>query len=343
MVKLLEYEGKALFREAGIRIPRGIVIASLRNTRKIAAPCVVKAQVLHGKRGKEGLIRVFDDIKKARAFARRLLQMDEVFSVLVEEKMEILREYYLSLMTDDETREVIFVFSKRGGMDIEEVAKRYPRAVVKGNLKKAPAQIRVTVQKLYQLMKKYDATLVEINPLAVTPSGLVALDSKVIIDNNALFRQQRFEPFDKREHTARELEAAAYGLHYVELDGKIGVIGDGAGLVMATLDLLHHYHARPANFLDVGGGVSKKQIKKGIEIVLSRKVNGVFINLFGGVTPGEDVAEGIVLAKKKTRTPIVVRMNGVHKEESIRKLRDAGIECVGSMDEGVRRIIRRCR
>lgn len=344
MVKLLEVEGKALFREAGISVPKGILISLSRDIKNIVAPCAVKAQVLHGKRGKEGLIKVFEETDDARKFAQQLLRHEGVFSVLVEEKVDILHEYYLSLMVDEQSRDVICIFSKRGGMDIEEVARKYPRAVVRFPVVKAPAVVRPTVQKLYRLMKKVDAELIEINPLALTKKGLVALDAKVVIDNNALFRQQQFSGLEKRECTPRELEAARYGLHYVELEGNIGVIGDGAGLVMATLDSLKHAGGKAANFLDVGGGVNKKQMMKGIEIVMHKKVNGIFINLFGGVTPGEDVAEAIVLAKKRmqVRIPFVVRLNGVDKEESIQMLREAGIICVESMAEGVRRIVQ-CR
>lgn len=353
-IKLLEFEGKALFREAGICVPKGKIISSLRDLKKIVAPCAVKAQVLHGKRGKEGLIKICDNVKEAQEFARRLLRHEGVFSVLVEEKIDILHEYYLSLMIDGEERDVMGIFSRRGGMDIEDIAKKYPREIVRFRIEKKEilkkikvnehATIAALVMKLYSLMKKVDAELIEINPLAVTKKGLVALDSKTIIDNNALFRQPRFVLLEKRERTKRELEAAKYGLHYVELEGNIGIIGDGAGLVMATLDSLKHAGGRAANFLDVGGGVDKKQMMKAIEIVLHKKVKSIFINLFGGVTPGEDVAEAIVLARRRARAKVhfVVRINGVDKEESVRMLQKAGIECVESMDDGVRRIIRLC-
>jgi succinyl-CoA synthetase beta subunit len=354
MVKLLEHEGKALFREAGMRVPHGALVSSLRDLRKIAPPCAVKAQVLHGKRGKEGLIKVFEKTDGARAFARKLLLRPDVFGVLVEEKVEVLHEYYLSLMVDGEARDVVGVFSRRGGVDIEEVARKYPTEIVRFGIDRMEMLKKINVRekkevmgvvlKLYRLMKKVDAELIEINPLVVTRKGLVALDAKVVIDDNALYRQPQFVGLRKREYTPRELAAANAGLHYVELDGNIGVIGDGAGLVMATLDSLKHAGGKAANFLDVGGGVDRKQMMKGIEIVTSKKVRGIFINLFGGVTPGEDVAAAIVHAKKKTKAkvPLVVRLNGVDQAESLRLLHEAGIECVESMDDGVRRIVKLC-
>ncbi len=353
-IKLLEFEGKALFREAGVHIPKGKVISSLRDLKRIVAPCVVKAQVLHGKRGKQGLIQIVHTSKEAKKIAKRFLSMKEVFSVLVEEKIDSLHEYYLSLMIDGEERDVVGIFSQYGGMDIEDIAKKYPREIVRFGIKKKEIlkfirvkekkSILALVMKLYHLMRKTDAELIEINPLVVTRKGLVALDAKVVIDNNALFRQPRFAGLERREHTPRELAAAKYGLHYVELNGTIGVIGDGAGLVMATLDSLKHAGGKAANFLDVGGGVDKKQMVKAVDIVLHKKVRGIFINLFGGVTPGEDVAEAIVLARRRARAKVhfVVRINGVDKEESVRMLQKAGIECVESMDKGVRRIIRLC-
>jgi len=352
-MKLLEHEGKTLFKKSGIKIPRGILISSVKELNKIKTPCILKAQVLSGKRGKSGLIKKFkkNETAQAKAFAKQLFKK-KVFSILSEQLIPIQKEYYLSLMIDGIIKDVICIFSTKGGMDIEEVAEKYPTEIIKSNINKTELskhlklpttekqQIIKLIFQLHKLMQQYDAELVELNPLAITASGIVAVDSKVVIDNKALYRHPEFQPLEHRELTGRELEAAHLGLHYVDLDGNIGVIGDGAGLVMATLDVLAHYNMKPANFLDVGGGAGEERMINALKIITQKKLKCIFINIFGGITLCDDIAKAIVAArnKLKIKIPFVIRMSGTNVKEAEIILQKANIKTVPTMLDGIKKV-----
>lgn len=352
-MKLLEFEGKQLFKKAGISIPRGILLQSKKDITKIKVPCVLKAQVLSGKRGKAGLIKKFGKTQQsaARIFARKLFGKTGVFSILVEHVIPIEKEYYLSLMIDGITKDIIVMFSARGGMDIEEVAQRYPTEILKFspekvmlNVPEKKAIIQL-VKKLYRLMKEYDAELIELNPLAITKNGLVAVDAKVTIDSKALYRHLEFQKYEHRELTGRELEAAHHGLHYVDLDGNVGIIGDGAGLVMATIDTLVHYKLKPANFMDVGGGAGEERMLHALQILTQKKLKCIFINIFGGITLCDDIAHAIVSAQKKIKLqiPLVVRMAGTNVEQADAILNQANIHTVPTMLAGIQKVRKLCQ
>ena len=350
-MKLLEVEGKQLFRRAGIRIPHAVLIQSSKDFKKIFAPSIIKAQVLSGKRGKSGLIKKAKTRAEAVMLTKQFLKKNGVFSVLVEHIAPIQKEYYLSLMIDGITKDVIVIFSARGGMDIEDVAKKYPKAIFKFPLSKPQLpipekkEIFKLIKKLYLLMKSSDAELIELNPLAITTSGIIALDSKVVIDSKSLYRHPEFQLLEHRELTGRELEAAHVGLHYVDLDGNVGVIGDGAGLVMAALDVLHHFKLKPANFLDVGGGAGEERMFHALQILTQKKLKCIFINIFGGITLCDEIARAIVAAKKKLKmkVPLVVRMSGTNVEEAQRILETAQLHAVSSMAEGIKKVREICR
>lgn len=353
-MKLLEFEGKQLFKKAGIKIPAGILIKSKKEIKKIKVPCILKAQVLSGKRGKAGLIKKFDKNQRrhAQIFAQKLFNTSGVFSVLCEQLIPIKKEYYLSLMINGIAKDITGIFCARGGMDIEEVAKKYPKEIIQFSLNdtskiKVPEHQHIAqlVKKLQRLMLQSDAELIELNPLAITSKGLVAVDAKVTIDSKALYRHPEFQKYEHRELTGRELEAAHHGLHYVDLDGNVGIIGDGAGLVMATMDTLVHYKLKPANFMDVGGGAGEERMLHALKILMQKKLKCIFINIFGGITLCDDIARAIVAAKTKLKlkTPMVVRMAGTNVEQAEAILNQSNIHTVSTMLEGIRQVRTLCQ
>lgn len=372
-MKLHEYQGKELFKRVGIPINEGRVATSPEEAeaaaRALGCPVVVKAQVLVGGRGKAGGVRLAATPEEARAHAAAILGMDIkgelVKKVLVAKAEEIAREYYLGITLDRAARMPVVIFSPSGGMEIEEVARTDPGAIFRFHVRPLegphPYQIRNLLlragidrglqgqlasifAKLYQAFVQYQATLVEINPLALTPAGsFVALDSKFIIDDDALPRLGELASWrDADSESPQERAAREAGLNYVKLDGDIGIIGNGAGLVMATLDLVAALGGRPANFLDIGGGARAPQIEKALEIVLSDpQVKGLFLNIFGGITRCDEVARGLVEAWKKlqAKLPLVVRLTGTNEEEGRAILFEQGITPVREMEEGARRIV----
>jgi succinyl-CoA synthetase beta subunit len=352
-MKLPEYQGKELFQEHGISIPWGAAVRSEEAVEGLEVPteeAVIKAQVLLGGRGKAGGIRVVRR-EKLRPVVAALLGSEirgfRVEEVLVEEKIEAVEEWYLSLTIDPSEKSIVAVYSEEGGVEIEEVARKSPEKILRfpypGRIPEEidPAVVPV-IETLYRVMRAYDAELVEINPLAKTRKGLVALDAKILIDDNALFRHPEFQGGKvTRDLTPIEAKAQEYGLLYVELEGDIAVIGNGAGLVMATLDVLEHFGGRPANFLDVGGGASVERMEKALEVVLMKGPRKVFINIFGGITRCDEIAEGIVRFRKSRgiRVPIIVRMIGTREEEAKEILEAEGIDVLDSLEEGARKAV----
>ncbi|WP_017614828.1 ADP-forming succinate--CoA ligase subunit beta [Nocardiopsis salina] len=358
---LFEYQAKELFAEYGVPVPQGKVASTAAEARAIAEEfaaagktrVVVKAQVKTGGRGKAGGVKVADDAEDAQAKAEQILGMDikghTVHRVLVEEASEIEEEYYFSFLLDRANRTFLSICSAEGGVEIEEVAETNPDAVAKisidalkgapadvaaeivesGKLPEAAAQGAVeVVSKLWDAFVGKDATLAEVNPLILTKDGrVVALDGKVSLDENAEFRQDLESLAAEEEGDPLEVEAKAKGLNYVKLDGQVGIIGNGAGLVMSTLDVVayageSHGGAKPANFLDIGGGASAEVMANGLEIILGdTDVKSVFVNVFGGITACDAVANGIVQALEMLEErgddvskPLVVRLDGNNAE-----------------------------
>lgn len=367
-MKLYEYEAKKIISRYGIPIPRGSVVNSVEEVEVVArdlGPVVLKAQVLVGGRGLAGGIRFANTPEEARRGVEILLNTsirgEKVSAVLVEEKMCISRELYLSLFIDRAARKPIYLVSDIGGVEIEELAKKHPERVYRiyidpeigysdymsrialkslglpwGNL----GELSSIMKTMYRVMVDYDAELVEFNPLALTCDGkLVALDAKIIVDDNSLFKHIELQALRGRELGEYEKKARELGFSYVELDGDIGVISNGAGLTMATMDSILYYGGRPANFLDIGGGASRDRVREAVKIMLKHpKSSVILINIFGGITRCDEVALGIVEAIEETGfiKPIIVRMLGTNEEEGRRILRGKNIDVYVEMDDAVR-------
>lgn len=345
-MKLKEYAAKEIFRRYSIPIPRGFLVKGIEDLAAVdLRGAVVKAQVLVGGRGKAGGI-AYADSSNLRDTVERLLgseiRGERVNEVLVEERLEIQEEWYLALTVDGAEKGIVCLFSTQGGMEVEEMARmgKMVRLLYTPGMALPRPGATLLAHKLYEIMRQYDAELVEINPLAVTEGGLVAADAKMIIDENALFRQPGLA-FMEEAVGGAEKKAREYDLQYVELEGDIAVIGNGAGLVMATLDVLEHYGGRPANFLDVGGGAGVERMEKALEVVLLKRPKKVFINIFGGITRCDEIALGIVNYKERVgiKIPIVVRMIGTNEGEAKEILRTHGIHALDSLEEGVRRVV----
>ncbi|MEV6986564.1 ADP-forming succinate--CoA ligase subunit beta [Sphaerisporangium sp. NPDC051017] len=381
---LFEHQAKELFAEYGIPVPRGIVAHTVEEARAAAAQLtgrvVVKAQVKTGGRGKAGGVKVADDAADAEQKATGILGMDikghTVHKVLVEEASAIAEEYYFSFLLDRANRTFLAICSASGGMDIEEVAHTAPDKVAQipvspltgvdrargreiaqaGGLPEAALDgAAEIIEKLWAVFVDEDATLVEVNPLILTQDGQVkALDGKVTLDDNASFRQTEHAAHaDKAAEDPLEARAKEKDLNYVKLDGSVGIIGNGAGLVMSTLDVVayageQYGGQRPANFLDIGGGASAEVMANGLEIVLSDpSVKSVFVNVFGGITACDAVANGIISAFKllsdrgeAVTHPLVVRLDGNNATLGRQILSDAGlsrVELVDTMDDAAKR------
>ena len=375
-MKLHEYQAKALLDRAGIPIPPGKVAATPSEAEAAArgiAPVAVKAQVHVGGRGKAGGIKLARTPEEARDAARAILGMDikglRVEKVYVERAAQVESELYLGITIDRDRRRPVVMLSTVGGVDIEEVAARSPEKIARGwpdpRLGLLPFEARrlsfeagvpkelampvaVIAETLYRVFTETDAMLLEINPLFVQPDGtLVAGDAKLDVDDNALYRRPELAawkettPDELVEERAREL-----GFSYVQLDGDVGIIGNGAGLVMSTLDAVRNAGGRAANFLDVGGGAKEAVVKAALEIVLSNpRVRCVLINIFGGITRGDEVAKGIidVIREHPPRVPLVIRLSGTEAEEGRRILKGAPLVSRQTMDEAAVEAVRLAR
>ncbi|MFB7497280.1 ADP-forming succinate--CoA ligase subunit beta [Streptomyces sp. NPDC056161] len=336
---LYEHQARELFEEHGIVVPRAEVTDSPEEAREIArrlgGKVVVKAQVKTGGRGKAGGVRLAADPAAAELTARQILGMDikghTVGKVMLAQPVDIENEFYVSYVLDRTAGGFLAIASAEGGMEIEEVAASRPEAVARIPVDRAegvtsakaaeivaaaglPSQAVDVLVRLWQVLVREDALLVEVNPLVRTRQGrLLALDGKVTLDDNARFRQARWGADETDHHDPLESVAAARGLNYVKLDGEVGIIGNGAGLVMSTLDVVAGCGARPANFLDIGGGASAQVMADGLAVILSDPaVRSVLVNVFGGITACDAVADGIVQALERIRLtkPLVVRLDG---------------------------------
>ncbi|MFF0758991.1 ADP-forming succinate--CoA ligase subunit beta [Streptomyces sp. NPDC003737] len=366
---LYEHQARALFQEYGIVVPRAEVTDSPKEAREIArrlgGRVVVKAQVKTGGRGKAGGVRLAADPADAELTARRILGMDikghTVGTVMVAEPVGIEREFYVSYVLDRAAGRFLAIASAEGGTEIEEVAAVRPEAVARvpidpaegvtsskaGEIAEAaglPPQTVDVLVRLWEVLVREDAVLVEVNPLVRTEQGhILALDGKVTLDDNARFRQARWGAQDAEHDDPLEAEAAAKGLNYVRLDGEVGIIGNGAGLVMSTLDVVAGCGARPANFLDIGGGASAQIMADGLSVILSDpSVKSVFVNVFGGITACDAVADGIVQALDAVQLtkPLVVRLDGNNAPRGRALLEERAhpyIQQISTMDGAARR------
>ncbi|MEA2720982.1 MAG: succinyl-CoA synthetase beta subunit [Candidatus Eremiobacteraeota bacterium] len=382
-MKLMEYQGKDLFRRAGIPTPNGVYATTADDVRTYIAEhpgsWVLKSQVMMGGRGKAGGIKFADDAQQGEALARELIGKvlksvqnpdgEEVKSLLVEEKVDIASEAYVSIAIDRTAKKPVVLVTAQGGMDVEEVAEREPDAIRKywidpaqgysayigrqlafdaklpeGYRKAFPAVLGA----LYTLFMEYGAQLVEINPLVLTKDGrVIASDAKVELDDNGLYKHPDVAEWNKQSPADEDQAAAvAIGLgmsNYAKLDGTIGVIANGAGLGMGTMDAIRNAGGEAANFLDIGGGAQADLVKKSYNLVTSDpKVKAMFINIFGGITRGDQVAKGIVEALKGgdvREVPLVVRLTGTNAEEGRKILDEAGFVPVETMDEGAARAV----
>jgi succinyl-CoA synthetase beta subunit len=368
-MKLYEYEAKIILAKHKIPTPNGGIATTAVQAKEIAAkltpPYAVKAQVLVAGRGKAGGILFANTPHEAETVADKILAMEikgiKVHSVWMEEKINVKKELYFGITTDRSRRCYVAIASSAGGMDIEEVASTTPQKITKyfidpifgfriynarslakklGYAGNQMLDLASVFFQLYGAAIEYDAELMEMNPLVETAEGrFIAADARLIIDDNALFRHLEYKErlaTEELEPSPQEIKARKADLAYVKLDGNVGIIGNGAGLVMATLDAVQLYGGRPANFLDAGGGASPEQMAVALDIVLSDKnVSVVFINILGGITRCDDVAKGILEAKQHVgfTKPIVIRLVGTNEEEGRRMLTEQGIHVLNSMEE----------
>ncbi len=373
-MKIHEYQAKELFNKFDIPIPQGNVAFTAEEAVKVAEtlggyPVVVKAQIHAGGRGKGGGVKLAGSADEVRQVADAIIGMNlvtpqtgsqgrKVQKVLVEQGLNIAKELYLSILPDRTTAKIMIIASEAGGMDIEAVAEQTPEKIIRVlvdplvgfqsyharevafGLNLAPAVMKrfsPMLARLYRLCVTCDCSLVEINPLVITADdAVIALDAKMSFDDNALFRQKEIAAWrDLDEEDPLEVEASRFNLNYINLDGNVGNMVNGAGLAMATMDLIKQAGASPANFLDVGGGASAEMVENGFRIILNdQNVKGVLINIFGGILRCDVLAQGVVEAARKTgiNVPVVVRMEGTNVEAGRRILQESGLNLNTAVD-----------
>ncbi len=369
-----EHQAKELLRKFGAPVPNGIVVYNLKElkdaSKKIkTSKIVLKAQIHAGGRGKAGGVKVVNNFDELKEEARKLFgkvlvthqtgpQGREVKRLYLEDASEIVKEFYLSCLIDRKSSKIAFISSAEGGMDIEEVALETPEKIVTIRLNITdkvsdndvinilkPFKLKESalddgkkiIQALYQALIKTDANLIEVNPLILTKDNkVICLDAKINFDDNALFRHPEILEYrDLNEEDPMEIEASKYDLAYIKLDGEIGCMVNGAGLAMATMDIINLYGSEPANFLDVGGGASKEKVSAAFKIILSDKnVKGILINIFGGIMKCDVIAEGVIAAAKETalNIPLVVRLAGTNFEKGKEILNNSGLTIIPADD-----------
>lgn len=382
-MNVLEYQAKDFFKHYGIPVldsklvkrPEELSSAIQALGGEIFA---VKAQILAGGRGKGGGIKIVKSFQEAEKAVKELLgsylvtpQTSEkgelVSRVLIEKGCAISKEYYMALLLDPSSSQVVFMVSFEGGMDIEEVSEKSPEKILKLKVrpdlgfqfwqawdigeflgfstKEEIKQIFSLCQKLYKLFMDKDASLLEINPLVKTQDNeLLALDGKMSFDENAFFRHEDLKSLDEaQERDPAEVEALSYGLSYIKLDGDIGCMVNGAGLAMATMDMIKLYGANPANFLDVGGGAEEEKVKKAFEIILKSEVKGILINIFGGIMRCDVIASALIKAAEemKIQVPLVIRLEGTKSKEGMNKLKESSLDVIVAedLDSAARKVV----
>jgi succinyl-CoA synthetase beta subunit len=367
VVKLFEYMGKEIFAKFNLPIPKGRMVTSSDQAylaaAEIGCPVVIKSQVLSGKRGKAGGIKFANHPEEARISAQELLDMNiqghSVEILLVEEKLQIDRELYLSITIDAAARMPVLIASSQGGMDIEEVAEEYiikkhidvelgmqkfiacdvvRRMGISSHTSQGKQMVKI-IETLYKIFVQKDADLVEINPLVISGDNVIAADAKVTIDDEALYRQLDLPQVEER--TILEKEAHNLGLSFVELDGNIGVMANGAGITMGTLDTITYFGGKPANFLDAGGGSDEESTAKALELILSRNPKSIIINIFGGITRCDDVARAFAFVKQKRGipVPVVIRLVGTNQDAGRAILKEVGLEAYDIMQDAAKKAV----
>jgi len=367
-----EFQAKALFREYGVPVPEGEVARTVDGAVRIAKDLdggrwVVKAQVHAGGRGKAGGVKVVESLQAVEQAAEALLGSQlvtqqsgpdgqPVDQLLIEMPSDIERELYLGMLVDRSKERVVMMASAAGGMEIEEVARDHPdqlytlyidpvvglqayqcrQVIFALGLAQHAKQMTKIMQALYQLYLDKDISLVEINPLVVTTNGLMAIDAKINFDENALYRHKHKSSLrDLRQEDEKEAQAQAHGLNYVSLEGDIACMVNGAGLAMATMDMIKHFGAEPANFLDVGGGTTAEKVAEAFKIILSdEKVKAILVNIFGGIVRCDLIAEGIIKALKEVSVsiPVIVRLEGTNVEQGQALLSECELDIISATD-----------
>ena len=370
-MNLFEYQGKRLYKDFSIPTPKSIFvssISSISDNHDLNYPLVVKAQVQVGGRGKAGGIKVANNFEELIEYSNEILGMDIkghiVESLLIEEASTIQEEYYISFTLDRSAKKYLMMLSSKGGMDIEEVAENNPDDLIKLYISPSEGlntevvnkaikdsklnkdfndELNDVISKLYNLFVESDCDLVEVNPLAITNKGVSALDSKVSLDMNAVYRHDNFIDIEKEiPIPVSEQFAKQKNLNFIKLEGSVGIIGNGAGLVMSTLDVVSEYGGKAANFLDIGGGAKAETVTAALEVLESENnVKSVLINIFGGITRCDLVAEGIVEATKgkDLKWPIIVRLDGTNSKEGLAILLENSNEKItisSSMDDAAK-------
>lgn len=368
-MNLYEYQAKELLKKYGIKTPAGIVVNTyddaLKAADKLGFPLVIKAQVHAGGRGKAGAICVVKTAEEFKKEFNRIMGMEvkglKVKKILLEQALKIEKQIYLGIALDRSTQKNIIIASLEGGIDIEEAARNAPEKIMRVHLdtlggldktdtsalapfdKAAPGFFQ-TIKALCSVYKDIDAQLVEINPLVVTTDGsVIACDAKIIIDDNALFRHPDLSSIkEDAEDNELEIESHKRGLAYVKLNGNIGIIGNGAGLVMTTMDEVQRAGGSPANFLDIGGGAKSGVMRNALEILfMDKDVRGIFINIFGGITRCDEVAKGIVQALEAAprKIPIVLRLTGTCAKDGKEILQKSALISADTMEEGAQKVV----
>ena len=371
-MKIHEYQAKQLLSQAGIPTPLGLLATTAAKARqaaqKIGLPCALKAQVHTGGRGKAGGVKLAQSPQQAEQLAQQILQLtiknNPVKKLWIEKALPIKKEIYLSLAIDRSSRQLLFICSDQGGIEIEQVAAENPDAIIRfrtaagdfpleqarhaaGKIFADPAQAQSLIdimQKIFNLPLDKDAGLVEINPLVLTEDDrLIALDAKINFDDNALFRHPDIlELRDMDQEVAAEIRARQMGLSFVQLDGNIGCMVNGAGLAMCTMDTIKLFGGRPANFLDVGGSSNPQKVVDAFGLILENKnVRAVLINIFGGITRCDDIARGILQSFEQIdiSLPVVVRLSGTNQKEGLSLLKDTNLVTAESLEDAIEKTI----
>ncbi len=376
-MKLYEYEAREIFSKYSIPVPRGFLVRKLneayRVLKEVSFPVVIKAQILVARRAKLGGVRFANDIEDALSIIKEILGRElnglKVREILVVEKVDVIRELYVGFVIDRTSRGIAFIASRYGGIELEDLAKERPESVIKygidvftgfrdyiarntayklGLKGESIKDFIKIIRSLYKLFIDYECELAEINPLALTPDNrLLALDTKMIVDDNALYRHpELISKGELRTLSRDEVKAKEYGFDYIELEGDIGIIGNGAGLTMATMDLVHLYGGKPADFLDIGGGARADRVKEALKILLkNRRVKVILINILGGITRCDEVASGIIRALEETRIskPLIVRLTGTEEKRGRDILRVHNIQVFDSLEEAAKEAVRLVR
>ena len=369
IIRLLEYESKEIFSKFDIPLVKNILILKGEDIEEkvkgFSFPAITKAQIAIGSRKKAGLIKIAKSTQEAISlcdeYFNRSIAGFQVEAVLIEELVTIEHEYYCSITLDASGRQFYLIASKEGGIDIEEIAKITPGAILKEGFSfqdgvseelagkfarqlgfngKQIDTVSQIFMKLWDVALKLEAQLVEINPLVLTPSGIVAVDGKMILDDDAAFRQPIVQKLQQKKLTALEKLSKQAGFSFVKLSGDIGILANGAGLTMALLDVLSELGLQPANFLDVGGGASKERVFKALELIFKLKPKTVLVNIFGGITRCDIVAQAIIEALNNfsDAPPMIIRLTGTKEKEGIALLKEAGIEAFQDVMKAVEKL-----